>query len=111
MVSSLLLAVEESGRTLRLRLAGNFDRAGVRAVDNALHRVSQAPMPRRVVFDLRAIEFLDLAGLRTILRTDARGRVEEFEVVVVRPRGTASRVFTLTRAGGRLTMVDEPGPA
>jgi hypothetical protein len=29
-------------------------------------------------------------------------------LVVVRPRGTANRVFTLTRVGEELTMVDEP---
>ena len=51
------------------------------------------------MFDLRDLEFLDIAGLRTILRADARGRSESYEVVVVRPRGMANRVFTLTRAG------------
>jgi anti-anti-sigma factor len=60
-----------------------------------------------VVFDLRHLTFLDIAGLRTILGADAKGRAEEFEVVVVRPRGTVNRVFTLTRAGEQLSMVDE----
>jgi anti-anti-sigma factor len=106
--SPLLLAVEESDSTLRLRLTGDFDVAGVGAVENALNRAGQAPRPRRVVFDLQALAFLDLAGLQTILRADARGRAEAFEVVLVRPRGTANRVFTLTRAGRRLRIVDAP---
>jgi anti-anti-sigma factor len=105
------VAVEESDSTLRLRLTGDFDRAGVGAVEQALDRLCQAPLPRRVVFDLRGLAFLGLAGLRTILRADARGRAEAFEVVVVRPRGPANRVFTLTRAGERLSLVDEPEPA
>jgi anti-anti-sigma factor len=109
--SPLILAVEESDSTLRLRLTGDFDRAGVGAVENALHRVREAPPTRRVVFDLRGLAFLDLAGLRTILRTDAQGRAEAFEVVLIRPRGTANRVFTLTRAGERLSIIDEPEPA
>jgi anti-anti-sigma factor len=108
--SSLLLAIEESESTLRLRIAGEFDRAGVRAVEKAL-QVRRIPAPSRVVFDLRALAFLDLAGLRMILRTDAQARLEAFEVVVVRPRSTANRVFTLTRAGERLTIVDEPEAA
>jgi anti-anti-sigma factor len=108
--SLLTLAVEESDSTLRLRLTGDFDLAGVGAVEHALDRLCQAPAPRRVVFDLRGLAFLDLAGLRTILRADARGRAEAFEVVVVRPRGTANRVFTLTPAGARLSIVDEPEP-
>jgi anti-anti-sigma factor len=109
--STLLVAVEESDSTLRVRLAGDFDRAGVGPVERALERLSQAPALRRVVFDLRELVFLDLAGLRTILKTDAQGRTEAFEVMVVRPRGTANRVFTLTRAGERLSMIDQPEAA
>ena len=109
--SQLTLAVEESDSTLSLRLVGDFDSAAVGAVENALRRVRHAPPPRRVVFDLRGLAFLDLAGLRTILRTDARGRAQAFEVLLIRPRGTASRIFTLTRAGERLSIIDEPEPA
>ena len=104
----LLVAVEESDATLHVRLAGEFDLAAVPLVEEALDRLTRAPVLRRVVFDLRAVCFLDLAGLRTILRADARGRAEAFEVVVVRPRGTANRVFTLTRVGEQLSMVNEP---
>jgi anti-anti-sigma factor len=106
--SALLVAVEESDSTLRLRLVGDFDRAGVGPVEQALDRLCQAPAPRRVIFDLRGLAFLGLAGLRTILRTDAQGQAEAFEVVLIRPRGTANRIFTLTRAGERLSIINEP---
>jgi anti-anti-sigma factor len=106
--SPLILAVEETDSTLHLRLTGDLDVASVGAVENALHRVCRARPPRRVVFDLRGLAFLDLAGLRTILRADAQGRAEAFEVVLVRPRGIANRVFTLTRAGRRLSIIAEP---
>jgi anti-anti-sigma factor len=105
--SCLNLTVREFLGTLHLRLTGEFDISGVSAVENALYRLDEAPTPRRVVFDLRNLTFLDIAGLRTILSADARGRAEEFEVVVVRPRGTVNRVFTLTRAGEQLSMVDD----
>jgi anti-anti-sigma factor len=105
--SPLILAVDESDTTLRLRLTGEFDGAGVGSVEHALDRLSEAPAPSRVVFDLRGLVFLGLAGLRTILEADARGRAEAFEVVVVRPRGLANRVFTLTSAGKRLRFVHE----
>jgi anti-anti-sigma factor len=104
----LLVAVEESDATLHVRLAGEFDLAAVPLVEQALDRLTRAPVLRRVVFDLTAVCFLDLAGLRTILRADARGRADAFEVVVVRPRGTANRVFTLTRVGEQLSIVNEP---
>jgi stage II sporulation protein AA (anti-sigma F factor antagonist) len=102
------LAVRESGRTLYLRVFGEFDLSGVGRVEKALDRLAEAPVPRVLVLDLRGLTFLDLAGLRTILRANERGRAEGFEVEVVRPAGTANRVFTLTRAGLELTMVDAP---
>jgi anti-anti-sigma factor len=106
--SPLLVTVEESDATLHVRLAGEFDLAAVPLVERALNRLSRAPLLRRLVLDLTAVSFLDLAGLRTILRADARGRAEAFEVLVVRPRGTANRIFTLTRVGEELRMVHEP---
>jgi len=54
------------------------------------------------------------AAVQTLLecrRADARGGAEAFEVVVVRPRGTANRIFTLTRALDQLSIVNEPEAA
>jgi anti-anti-sigma factor len=90
-----------------LRLSGEFDLAGVGQVENALDRVFQAPATRRIVFDLCRLRFLDVAGLSTILRADQRARAAAVELIVVRPRGPANRVFTLTRAGAELNMADE----
>jgi anti-sigma B factor antagonist len=91
-----------------LRLTGEFDLAGVGRVEDALDGVFRAPSPSRVVVDLRGLTFLDAAGLRTVLRADERARAAAVELLVVRPRGLASRVFTLTRAGAALCMVDDP---
>ena len=102
------LTVEQSGVGSYLRLAGDFDRAAVGRVEEALDRVFQAPPTRQVVIDLRRLTFLDTAGLLTILRAHERARAEPYELVVARPRGMASRVFTLTRAGEALSMVDDP---
>jgi anti-anti-sigma factor len=101
----LILAVREIGATLHLRLTGDFDLASVAAVESALERLYRTPVPECVVFDLRGLAFLDRAGLRTIVSTDARGRAEAFEVVILRPRGNANRVFTLTHAGKRLRTI------
>jgi len=103
------LSVEQLGTTLSLRLLGEFDLAAVGRVENALDRIFQAPTTRQVIFDLRRLTFLDAAGLGTILKADQRARARSFDLVVVRPRGHANRIFTLTRAGKELSMVDEPG--
>jgi anti-sigma B factor antagonist len=102
------LAVEKQGSTLFLRPRGEFDLAAVGRVENALGRVFEVAATSRVVFDLRRLTFLDSSGLRTILRANERARAGAFKLEVVRPRGTANRVFTLTRVGEELTMVDEP---
>ena len=107
---ALCLIVEELGSTLHLRLAGEFDLAGVERVEAALERAS-AEHTRHVVFDLTDLSFLDSAGLHTILRANERARSAAFDVVVVRPRGLANRVFTLTRAGQQLNLVDQAFPA
>jgi anti-anti-sigma factor len=106
-LGQLHLRVEDSGTTSHLRLSGEFDCAGVGRVENALDRVFQAPTTRRIVFDLCLLRFLDGAGLKTILRANDRARTAAVELVVVRPRGPANRVFTLTRAGAELSLVDE----
>ena len=90
-----------------LRPLGDFDLAAVARVENALGRVFEGSATSRVVFDLRRLTFLDLSGLRTILRANERARAGALELVVVRPRGTAGRVFTLTRVGEELRMVDD----
>ena len=99
------LGVEEDGSTLRLRLTGELDWACVGRVDAALERACDTA-PTQVVLDLEGLSFLDLAGLRAIVSAHERSQNQRFEVLVVRPRGLANRVFTLTRAGERLNMVD-----
>jgi anti-anti-sigma factor len=100
------VSLEVSGATSYLRLSGEFDLVGVGRVENALDRAFQAPSTRRIVFDLCRLSFMDAAGLSTILRADQRARGAAVELVVVRPRGLANRVFTLTGAGAELSMVD-----
>ena len=101
----LELVVEREGKTLCLTLSGDFDRAAIAQVERALEEARALPL-EHVVFDLSALTFLDLAGLRTILRVDRRAQAEGFGLTVVRPRGLANRVFTLTRVGETLSMID-----
>jgi anti-anti-sigma factor len=91
---------------LVLRLRGEFDLAGIGQVEHAVEEGVRTGV-RRVVFDLREVSFLDLAGLMTVMRANERSLEEHFDVQVVPPSGLASRVFTLTRAGAALNMVDE----
>ena len=98
------LELDHQADTVVLRLSGEFDLASVGHVEAALERGIRR-FTRHVVFDLSCVTFLDMAGLMSLIRADERSRGEPFDVQVVPPSGIASRVFTLTRAGERLTMV------
>lgn len=103
--NELAIRVVQEGSTLHLRFAGALDWACVGRIETALERISELQV-RRVVFDLEQLEFMDSAGLTSILKANERARSELVELVVVRPRGLANRVFTLTRASKALTLVD-----
>jgi anti-sigma B factor antagonist len=101
------LKTDRLGDVAFLRLTGELDLAAVGEVEAALDRALDEETSL-LVLDLRRLTFLNGSGLKTILRADDRGRREGFDVVVVRPPHPVSRVFTLTRAGERLELVDEP---
>jgi anti-anti-sigma factor len=90
---------------LVLRIVGDLELAGIGQVMAALDRVDVA-RTTQVVFDLREVAFLDIAGLKTILRANDYCRDHHIAVTVMKPRGLASRVFTLTRAHLELELVD-----
>ena len=88
------LTVERDASTLLLRLGGEFDLSAIGRVEATLDRGLRA-LTRHVVFDLREVSFLDLAGLMTLIRANERSHHASFDVQVVAPTGLASRVFTL----------------
>jgi anti-anti-sigma factor len=105
-IEEFRLRSERRGTTLVLRLSGDFDWGTIGHVEAALDNATRI-LTRHVVFDLRSVTFLDAAALSALLRANERSRSASFDVCVVAPRGRARRVFTLTRAGAMLTIVDE----
>ena len=101
----LRLTVEDSASTLVLRMAGDLDLASVGEAMAALDRVDVGHT-RQLIFDLRELAFLDIAGLKAILRANDYCRNHRIPVTVIKPRGFASRVFTLTRVHLELDLVD-----
>ena len=101
----LRLTVEDSASTLVLRMAGDLDLAAVGEAMAALDRVDVGHTSQ-LIFDLRELAFLDIAGLKAILRANDYCRNHHIPVTVIKPRGFASRVFTLTRVHLQLDLVD-----
>lgn len=105
----LALTVADSGSTRLLRIAGDLDLATAGRVTAALDRLD-VHGTTLLVLDLQELDFLDLAGLRTILRADDYCKNHQIRLTVVRPSGFARRIFTLTRAHRELDLVDPPAP-
>lgn len=101
----LNLTVEDSASTLLLRMAGDLDLANVGQVTAVLDRLD-VERTALLVLDLRGLAFLDLAGLRTILRANDQCKNHHIRLTVIKPLGFASRIFTLTRVHRQLDLVD-----
>ncbi len=99
------LDAQQSGATLFLSLAGEFDWAVTGRVEGALECVNGKAL-EQLVFDLSDLTFIDITALKVILKTQERAHAGGFQMTVVRPRGLANRIFTLTRAAETLEMVN-----
>lgn len=96
---------EREGATLLLSLAGEFDWAASERVEGALEKGCEIPI-EHLVFDLSDLTFIDITALKIILKANEEAPMRGFDVTVVRPRGLANRIFTLTRAAETLEIVD-----
>jgi anti-anti-sigma factor len=105
----LTLTAEDSGTTRLLRLAGDLDLATVDHVTVALDLLD-VHSTTLLVLDLRELAFLDLAGLTAILRADEYCKSHRIRLTVIKPRGFAGRVFTLTGVHRDLELVNPPAP-
>jgi anti-sigma B factor antagonist len=91
----------------RLVLSGELDLASAEQLDAQLKQLESSE-PALLVLDLRALEFMDSTGLRTVIAADARARERGGRLVVVRAPEEVDRVFRLTRMDQHLEVVDEP---
>jgi anti-anti-sigma factor len=103
------LEVHQNDGLVHLCVYGDFDRAVVGGVQDALGAALEA-LPADgasgVVFDLSGVTFMDAGALEMILRTDQLGRRDGFGVTVVRPPPLVGRIFTLSKVTQRLSMVE-----
>jgi anti-anti-sigma factor len=99
------VTVEELSTTVLLLMEGDIDLANVHHAMAAANRVDLERITL-LVLDLDRVGFLDLAGLKAILRINEECGDNGVHLTVITPRSAASRVFTLTRAYLVLDLVD-----
>jgi anti-sigma B factor antagonist len=98
--------VEDGPERLRLCLSGELDLYSATALDDAVVRAEGEKWPV-LCMDLRQLDFVDSAGLRVILRTQARAEQDGRSFVLYRGPEAVDRVFRLTGLERELIWIDE----
>lgn len=100
-----------SRRSVRVVLEGELDIAGAPLLTDALQDIDSGArrvIPRSVILDLRAVTFVDSAGLHALIEAADACREQGREMVVVRGPAQVERVFALTGMDRHLRLVNHP---
>jgi anti-anti-sigma factor len=92
-------------------LTGELDLSGAPALDHEIDALASRDGVRRVILDLRGLEFLDSSGLRVVALAERRLSSAGRSLSLVRGRDPVQRVFEITRMTERLDFVDTPEDA
>jgi anti-anti-sigma factor len=105
-VTILEVETEERDGLVRIALRGELDLSTVGKVQDELKR-AESSRPPLIVLDLGSLSFLDSTGLRAIVTADQRARDQGRRVAIVRGPDSVDRVFSITKLGDRLEIVDD----
>lgn len=89
----------------RMQAVGELDVATVPILRAEIATLRDAGV-RRVILDLTGLEFIDSAGLRCILDTDAEAREDGFSIALIQGPPAVRRVFELTQTQAQLSFID-----
>src|SRR5204863_8585631 len=90
-----------------LRLAGEFDMAGVDRFERLL-AADETPETTTFVVDLRGLTFIDSSGLRALIMADQRVRDGGGRFVVVKGPDRVNEVLEVTGVARQIELVDKP---
>ncbi len=99
---------EREGASVRVALAGELDIATLPRLAEALAEVRAQELPRRLILDLRGLQFLDSMSLEFLLQLHADQASEGGELVLVRGPRAVNRLFEVMELDKVLALVDEP---
>jgi anti-anti-sigma factor len=103
-MKSFEIHVERHQHYAVVRPVGELDLAAVDSVEDAL-----SPLEHEfgeLVIDLRAVEFLDSAGLRVLVAAYARSRSNGFKLRIINGGEPVQKVLTLTGMDRHLPLID-----
>ncbi len=92
-----------------IALTGELDLSATASLAEEIGRLAEDDGVRRVVLDLRELEFMDSTGLRMVALAARSLSAAGRELVLVRGPDAIHRVFAITRMDEHLSFVDDPG--
>jgi anti-anti-sigma factor len=103
---SLVLA--PAGEEVRLAAIGELDLAASPKLDAQVSELLAAGF-RQLVIDLRCVTFIDLSGVRLLLKLADEARDDTWRLSLLRPGGQVRQILTLTGVLDRLPVEGAAG--
>jgi len=100
----LTIVSRNGGDDVVLTARGEVDISTAWELERALNDALDGPT-ERVVLDLRGVEFMDVSGVALLLRQEVHAREVARPLLVVRGPPAVQRLFELTGATDKLTIV------
>jgi anti-sigma B factor antagonist len=97
------VSVDDLGRVTVVRVQGEVDAATAPRVGEAVNRL--LGRKKRVVLDLRDVDFMDLHGLGVLLRATRRARGDGGSIAIARPSSAVRRLIELVHAENELRVL------
>lgn len=107
MCAGLTVQTRNGADEVLVHVEGEVDLATAPALEAALERALEGSA-KRLLVDLRGVQFLDSSGLSLLVRQDRAARRVERRLIVVKGPPQVQQVFELSGLSAHLTMVDEP---
>jgi anti-anti-sigma factor len=104
-LGALTMSSTRDGDTHVIALTGELDLAGADLLEGELQRV-EASDARRIILDLRELEFIDSTGVRLVYMADMRSRTDSDRLAIRRGSDKVHRLFVITDLADRLPFVD-----
>lgn len=89
--------------SLTLIVRGEIDLASALALERELHH-AESSLPRRIVLDLAALDFIDAAGLRALTRAQQRADINGHKLVLTHLPANTRRLFSIVGINTKFTI-------